>query len=104
MRILFAATAGDGHFGPLVPFAEACRQAGFDVWVTLTPPSFDDPTTHPTTRGGSVGGPQDLADLALTVSRVLVDGVARTRGQAVAAEIQSLPPVSDAAAVIAALT
>lgn len=33
MRILFASTAGIGHFSPLVPFARACRGAGHDVLV-----------------------------------------------------------------------
>jgi UDP:flavonoid glycosyltransferase YjiC (YdhE family) len=33
MRVLFASTAGAGHFGPLVPFANAIRRAGHDVLV-----------------------------------------------------------------------
>jgi UDP:flavonoid glycosyltransferase YjiC (YdhE family) len=33
MRVLFATTRGAGHFGPLVPFAHACRRAGHDVLV-----------------------------------------------------------------------
>lgn len=33
MRMLFATTAGAGHFGPLVPFADACLRAGHDVLV-----------------------------------------------------------------------
>ena len=33
MRVLFATTRGAGHFGPLVPFAQACRRAGHDVLV-----------------------------------------------------------------------
>jgi len=33
MRVLVATTAGDGHFGPLVPFASACVAAGHDVRV-----------------------------------------------------------------------
>src|SRR4051794_35247953 len=33
MRILFASTAGAGHFSPLVPFAHACVRAGHDVLV-----------------------------------------------------------------------
>lgn len=33
MRILCATTANDGHFGPLVPFARACADAGHEVRV-----------------------------------------------------------------------
>src|SRR4051794_14325300 len=33
MRILFASTRGAGHFGPLVPFAQALLRAGDDVLV-----------------------------------------------------------------------
>jgi UDP:flavonoid glycosyltransferase YjiC (YdhE family) len=33
VRVLFATTRGAGHFGPLVPFAQACAQAGHDVLV-----------------------------------------------------------------------
>lgn len=33
MRVLFATTANDGHFGPLAPFARACVAAGHDVRV-----------------------------------------------------------------------
>jgi UDP:flavonoid glycosyltransferase YjiC (YdhE family) len=39
MRALFASTAGAGHFGPLVPFARACRDAGLGVKVAA-PASF----------------------------------------------------------------
>ena len=31
MRVLFSTTAGSGHFGPMVPVARACRDAGHDV-------------------------------------------------------------------------
>jgi UDP:flavonoid glycosyltransferase YjiC (YdhE family) len=33
VRILFSTTRGAGHFGPLVPFAQACVRAGHDVVV-----------------------------------------------------------------------
>ncbi|MDQ1741594.1 MAG: hypothetical protein QOE53_3246 [Pseudonocardiales bacterium] len=33
MRILFASTPGAGHFGPLVPFANASRRAGHEILV-----------------------------------------------------------------------
>ena len=33
MRFLFATTRGAGHFGPLIPFAHACRRAGHQVLV-----------------------------------------------------------------------
>ena len=40
MRVLVATTAGVGHFGPMVPFAQACRAAGHDV-VVAAPRSFE---------------------------------------------------------------
>jgi UDP:flavonoid glycosyltransferase YjiC (YdhE family) len=42
MRVLVATTAGEGHFGPLVPFAHACVAAGHDVRVSA-PGSFAAP-------------------------------------------------------------
>jgi hypothetical protein len=39
VRVLFSTTAGSGHFGPLIPFARACRDAGHDVEVAA-PASF----------------------------------------------------------------
>lgn len=33
MRVLFATTANDGHWGPLMPFARACAAAGHEVRV-----------------------------------------------------------------------
>jgi UDP:flavonoid glycosyltransferase YjiC (YdhE family) len=39
MRVLVATTAGEGHFGPLVPFARACVAAGHEVRVSA-PGSF----------------------------------------------------------------
>ena len=39
MRVLVATTAGAGHFGPVVPFASACRRAGHEVLVAA-PRSF----------------------------------------------------------------
>jgi UDP:flavonoid glycosyltransferase YjiC (YdhE family) len=39
VRVLFATTAGAGHYGPLVPFARACVAAGHDV-VVAAPGSF----------------------------------------------------------------
>lgn len=39
MRVLLATTANNGHFGPMVPFADACLQAGHDVLVAA-PESF----------------------------------------------------------------
>ncbi len=39
MRLLVATTANDGHFGPMVPFASACRSAGHEVLVAA-PASF----------------------------------------------------------------
>ncbi len=39
VRVLFSTTAGSGHFGPMVPFAKACRDAGHEVRVAA-PASF----------------------------------------------------------------
>ena len=39
MRILFTTTAGTGHFGPMIPVARACVEAGHDVRVAA-PESF----------------------------------------------------------------
>jgi glycosyltransferase len=39
MRVLFSTTAGSGHFGPLIPFAKACSNAGHIVKVAA-PASF----------------------------------------------------------------
>src|SRR5687767_4011621 len=39
MRFLFATTANDGHWGPLLPFARACAAAGHEVRVSA-PSSF----------------------------------------------------------------
>jgi len=39
MRLLFATTAGAGHFGPMVPIARACVAAGHEV-VVAAPESF----------------------------------------------------------------
>jgi hypothetical protein len=39
VRVLCATTANDGHFGPLVPFARACADAGHEVRVAA-PASF----------------------------------------------------------------
>ncbi len=41
MRVLFSTTAGAGHFGPMVPFARACHDAGHEVKVAA-PASFAD--------------------------------------------------------------
>lgn len=39
MRVLFASTAGEGHFAPMVPVAKACQAAGHEVLVAA-PESF----------------------------------------------------------------
>ena len=41
MRVLFATTGNDGHFGPLLPFARACAAAGHEVRVAA-PESYAD--------------------------------------------------------------
>ena len=40
MRVLCSTTANDGHFGPLLPFAQACAGAGHEVRVAA-PASYD---------------------------------------------------------------
>jgi UDP:flavonoid glycosyltransferase YjiC (YdhE family) len=40
VRVLFASTQGAGHFGPLVPFLEACVRSGHEVLV-VGPPTLD---------------------------------------------------------------
>jgi UDP:flavonoid glycosyltransferase YjiC (YdhE family) len=40
VRVLFASTQGAGHFGPLVPFVEACVRQGHEVLV-VGPPTLD---------------------------------------------------------------
>ena len=37
MRVLFASTQSAGHFAPLIPFAQTCRDAGHDVLVAGPP-------------------------------------------------------------------
>jgi UDP:flavonoid glycosyltransferase YjiC (YdhE family) len=51
VRVLFASTHGAGHFGPLVPFIDACIRAGDDVRVT-GPPTLD-PRGYPFRVGAS---------------------------------------------------
>jgi UDP:flavonoid glycosyltransferase YjiC (YdhE family) len=52
MRVLFATTANDGHWGPLRPFAQAFSDAGHEVRVAA-PVSYADTLT----RGGYVHEP-----------------------------------------------
>jgi hypothetical protein len=40
VRVLFASTHGAGHFGPLVPFLDACVRGGHEVLV-VGPPTLD---------------------------------------------------------------
>ncbi len=56
MRVLFASTHGAGHFGPLVPFIEACRRGGHSVLV-VGPPTLD-PRGYPFRVGASP--PEDV--------------------------------------------
>jgi Erythromycin biosynthesis protein CIII-like, C-terminal domain/Erythromycin biosynthesis protein CIII-like, N-terminal domain len=51
VRVLFASTQGAGHFGPLVPFLEACVRNGHEVLV-VGPPTLD-PRGYPF-RAGAV--------------------------------------------------
>jgi UDP-glucoronosyl and UDP-glucosyl transferase len=51
VRVLFASTRGAGHFGPLVPFLEACIRRGNEVLV-VGPPELD-PRGFPFRAGAS---------------------------------------------------
>jgi UDP:flavonoid glycosyltransferase YjiC (YdhE family) len=37
VRVLFASTQGAGHFGPLIPFIDACEHAGHEVLIVGPP-------------------------------------------------------------------
>jgi UDP:flavonoid glycosyltransferase YjiC (YdhE family) len=37
VRVLFASTQGAGHFGPLIPFIDACERAGHEVLIVGPP-------------------------------------------------------------------
>ena len=54
MRVLCATTAGTGHFGPMIPVAQACAAAGHEVRVAA-PESF---AGH-VQRAGLTHGPFD---------------------------------------------
>jgi UDP:flavonoid glycosyltransferase YjiC (YdhE family) len=56
MRILLASTHGAGHFGPLVPFADACLRQGHEILVA-GPPTLD-PRGYPFRAGASP--PEDV--------------------------------------------
>jgi UDP:flavonoid glycosyltransferase YjiC (YdhE family) len=77
MRVLVATTAGSGHFGPLVPFALACRDSGHDVRVAapasfraaveqaglpLVPLGAPDPAAVGAVFGGMMGRPLEDGD------------------------------------------
>jgi UDP:flavonoid glycosyltransferase YjiC (YdhE family) len=54
MRTLIASTAGSGHFGPLVPFADALIARGDDV-LQVVPPELADRVAHAPHRIGASG-------------------------------------------------
>ena len=37
MRVLFASTQGAGHFGPLIPFIDACTRCGHETLIVGPP-------------------------------------------------------------------
>jgi hypothetical protein len=37
VRILFASTEGAGHFGPLIPFIDACERNGHELLIVGPP-------------------------------------------------------------------
>lgn len=64
MRVLFASTYATGHFAPLIPFAQACRDAGHDVLVA-GPPAVEE-LAH---RAGLAHQPVAVADPQATGPR-----------------------------------
>jgi UDP:flavonoid glycosyltransferase YjiC (YdhE family) len=60
VRVLFASTQGAGHFGPLIPFIEACRRHGHEILV-VGPPTLD-ARGYPF-RAGAVPPPEVLGPL-----------------------------------------
>ena len=82
MRVLLASTSGAGHFGPLVPFANAIRRAGHDILVAapisaqprveragLPFISFADPLEHdvePVWARVRAAGPDEANELVLS--------------------------------------
>jgi len=56
LRVLVASTHGAGHFGPLVPFVDACMRQGHEVLVA-GPPTLD-PRGYPLRVGASP--PEDV--------------------------------------------
>jgi UDP-glucoronosyl and UDP-glucosyl transferase len=60
VRVLFASTQGAGHFGPLIPFIEACRSHGHEILV-VGPPTLD-ARGYPF-RAGAVPPPETLGPL-----------------------------------------
>jgi UDP:flavonoid glycosyltransferase YjiC (YdhE family) len=68
MRVLVATTAGAGHWGPLVPFARACADAGHEVRVAA-PASFAD-AVHGAGFDHAPFGDADPAELGAVFGRI----------------------------------
>jgi UDP:flavonoid glycosyltransferase YjiC (YdhE family) len=68
MRVLFATTAGAGHFGPLVAFARAAARAGHEVAVAAPGP-FESAVREAGFDVRLVGGPSD-EDRAAMFARI----------------------------------
>ena len=60
MRVLIASTAGSGHFGPLVPFADALTERG-DELLFVVPPELEARVAHASYRLGEAA-PADFWD------------------------------------------
>lgn len=94
MRILIAASGGEGHLGPLLPFVDAAAEAGDDV-VLVVPPSQED-----TARGTGVSyriTAEPSAHELLDVRRSMSSGDVDVRTHA--AEVEMFGRINTAAAL-----
>jgi UDP:flavonoid glycosyltransferase YjiC (YdhE family) len=74
VRVLVATTAGAGHFGPLVPFAQACSAAGHKVRVAA-PASLRGAVEQARLQHVAVGNPSEaeLASVFATLPRLSLE-------------------------------
>jgi UDP:flavonoid glycosyltransferase YjiC (YdhE family) len=98
MRVMFAATRGAGHVGPLLPLVRACKM--------LVPLFVDGPSNarRVAELGAGIaldGGP--TADIGGAVQELLAMPRYSWAGGLVAAEILSLPPIDEAVRALEAI-
>ena len=65
MRVLFTSRGSEGHLGPLVPYATACRSAGLELLMASQDRFEDDANAY--------RQPRNLADLLLFQSRQRIE-------------------------------